>query len=167
MNNKQPWYNRIEEWIMVVLLTIIVVILTFSVITRYIFRFTFSWAEELSRFLLVWAMCAGISWCGKSGDHLTVTAMANAFHKKSPKTESAIFLIGDLINIGFGVFMAWRLWIVMMTVKKTGQVFTSMPFLPKWLMYLAGVLAMAGMAVRIIQRLAENSLKNRKVKEAA
>ena len=53
MQKKTPFYNRIEEYIIIALLTVIVVILTFSVITRYIFSFTFSWAEELSRFCLV------------------------------------------------------------------------------------------------------------------
>ena len=161
MKQKKPWYDRIEEWIMIVLLTIIVIILTVSVVTRYIFSFTFSWAEELSRFLLVWAMCAGISWCGKSGDHLTVTALANAFHKKAPKAESLIFWIGDIINVCFGFYMAYRLWIVTSTVMKSHQVYTSMPFLPKWLMYFAGVLAMLGMSIRTIQRRAEGILAAR------
>ena len=150
---------------MVVLLSIIVVILTVSVVTRYIFSFTFSWAEELSRFLLVWAMCAGISWCGKSGDHLTVTALANAFHKKAPSAEATIFWIGDIINVLFGFYMAYRLWIVTSTVMKSHQVFTSMPFLPKWLMYFAGVLAMLGMSLRTIQRRVGGLIQAKKAKE--
>ena len=51
--------------------------------------------------------------------------------------------------------MAYRLFIVTETVRKSHQVFTSMPFLPKWLMYFAGMLAMAGMSLRTIQRRAE------------
>jgi len=159
---KQPWYNRIEEMIIVSLLTVIVVVLTFSVITRYIFSFTFSWAEELSRFLLVWAMCAGISWAGKSKQHLTVDALATAFHKKAPKVESGIFLFGDLLNLVFSAYMTYRLWIVTHTVMKSHQVFTSMPWLPKWLMYFAGVLGMAGMCIRITQRLVENAVAKKR-----
>lgn len=149
---KEPFYNRIEEFIIVVLLTCIVIILTISVFTRYIFHFTFSWAEEMSRFLLVWAMCAGISWAGKTGEHLTVTALANAFHKKAPGVESAIFWVGDILNVLFCGYMAYRLWLVTTTIRNSHQVFTSMPWLPKWLMYFAGVLAMAGICIRVIQR---------------
>ena len=165
MQKKTPFYNRIEEYIIVALLTVIVVILTFSVITRYIFSVTFSWAEELSRFCLVWAMCAGISWAGYSGQHLTVDALATAFHKKAPNVESGIFWVGDILNLAFSAYMTYRLWIVTATVMKSNQVFTSMPWLPKWLMYFAGVLGMAGMCFRIIQRRAEQLMAKKKEAE--
>ena len=163
--NKKPFYNRIEEFIIILFLSIIVLILSVSVVTRYVFSFTFSWAEELSRFLLVWAMCAGISWAGYSFQHLTVDAMATAFHKRMPKVESVIFWIGDIINVLFGGYMAYRLWIITSTIMKSNQVFTSMPFLPKWLMYFAGVLGMGGMCIRIIQRRVEGVLANKKKEE--
>ncbi|MGI5966925.1 TRAP transporter small permease [Anaerotruncus rubiinfantis] len=159
---KRPFYNRIEEFIMIALLAAIVVILFFSVITRYVFNFTFSWAEEISRFFLVWAMCAGISWAGYVGQHLVVDALATAFHKKAPNLESGIFWIGDFLNVLFGAYMAYRLWIISETVMKSNQVFTSMPWLPKWLMYFAGVLGMSGMCIRIIQRRAELLLNKKK-----
>lgn len=162
MEEKKPFYNRIEEYIIVVLLSIIVVILFFSVITRYIFKFTFSWAEELSRLLLVWAMCAGISWAGYSGQHLVVDAMATAFHKKHPAVESIIFWIGDILNLFFSGFMAWKLLGVSQMVMKSHQVFTSMPWLPKGFMYIAGVFGLTGMCIRIIQRRVEQFLANKK-----
>ncbi len=152
MKNKVPLYNRIEEFIIILLLTAIVIILTVSVFTRFVLSFTFSWAEELSRFLLVWAMCAGISWAGKTGEHLTVTALANAFHKKAPGVESVIFWIGDILCVLFCAYMSYRLWVVTATVMKSHQVYTSMPWLPKWLMYFAGVLGLIGLCIRIIQR---------------
>ena len=152
MEKKVPFYYRIEEFIIVLLLSIIVVILSTSVVTRYCFRFTFSWAEELSRFLLVWAICAGIGWAGKTSEHLTVTALANAFHKKNPKVEEAIFWIGDILTVLFCAYMCYKLWGVTMTVMKSHQVYTSMQWLPKWPMYFAGVLAMADVCIRIIQR---------------
>lgn len=160
--HKKPFYNRIEEFIIVVLLTVIVIILTVSVFTRYVFHFTFSWAEEMSRFLLVWAMCAGISWAGKTGEHLTVTALANAFHKKHPEVEYAVFWIGDILNVLFCGYMAYRLWMVTSTVMKSQQVFTSMPWLPKWLMYFAGVLSMIGICIRVVQRRVGECMTKRK-----
>ena len=161
---KEPFYNRIEEFIIVVLLTAIVIILTISVFTRYVFHFTFSWAEEMSRFLLVWAMCAGISWAGKTGEHLTVTALANVFHKKYPEVERMIFWIGDILNVLFCAYMAYRLWNVTFTVMNSHQVFTSMPWLPKWLMYFAGVLAMIGLCIRVIQKLVGECLAKKEEK---
>ena len=37
-------------------------------------------------------------------------------------------------------------------IRNQGQVLSALPFVPKWIMYLAGVLGMAGMSIRIIQR---------------
>ena len=165
MQKKPPFYIRIEEYIIIALLTVIVVILTFSVITRYIFSFTFSWAEELSRFCLVWAMCAGISWAGYSGQHLTVDALATAFHKKAPSVESGIFWVGDILNFLFACYMTYRLWIITSTVMASHQVYTSMTWLPKWLLYFAGVCGMAGMAIRIVQRRVGQILAKRKEAE--
>lgn len=162
MKKKEPFYNRIEEFIIVLLLSIIVVILSVSVVTRYCFRFTFAWAEELSRFLLVWAICAGIGWAGRHSEHLTVTALANAFHKKNPKIEYGIFWIGDILCVLFSAYMSYRLWIVTSTVMKSGQTFTSMQWLPKWPMYFAGVLGLADLCIRIIQRRVVEYLEKRK-----
>lgn len=36
--------------------------------------------------------------------------------------------------------------------ENQGQVLSALPLVPKWIMYLAGVLGMAGMSIRIIQR---------------
>lgn len=162
MEKKTPFYNRIEEFIIVLLLSVIVVILTVSVITRYCFGFTFSWSEELSRFFLVWAICAGIGWAGKTKEHLTVTAVANAFHKKNPKVEYVIFWIGDILNVLFCAYMSYRLWNVTLTVMKSHQAFTSMQWLPKWPMYFAGVLGLADLCIRVIQRRIVEFMEKRK-----
>ena len=116
----------------------------------------------MSRFLLVWSMCAGISWAGYSCQHLVVDALATAFHKKSPSTESVIFWMGDILNFLFSAYMTYKLWGVTETVRKTGQVFTSMTWLPKWYMYLAGVLGLAGMCIRIVQRRIEGVVAKKK-----
>ena len=63
-----------------------------------------------------------------------------------------IYLLGDIIAICYGFYMAYEIFQVMMLVKNQGQVLSALPLIPKWTMYLAGVLGMAGMSLRIIQR---------------
>ena len=49
MKTKTPWYNKIEMAIIVVLFSCMTLITFGSVVSRYCFSFTFSWAEQLTR----------------------------------------------------------------------------------------------------------------------
>lgn len=148
---KEPFYNLIEKYLIVVMLIVMTVIISFNIVTRFVFNYTLSWGEQLARFLLVWSSFAGISWCGRIDVHMRVTAIALAL-KKSPQTFQKIYLLGDIVAICYGFYMSYEIFQVMSLVKAQGQVLSALPIIPKWTMYLAGVLGMAGMSLRIIQR---------------
>lgn len=150
-SKREPFYNQIEKYLIVAMLIVMTVIISFNIVTRFIFNYTLSWGEQLARFLLVWSSFAGISWCGRIDVHMRVTAIALAL-KKNPKTFQAIYLLGDIIAVCYGFYMSYEIFNVMMLVKAQGQVLSALPLIPKWTMYLAGVLGMAGMSLRIIQR---------------
>lgn len=118
---------------------------------RFVFNFTLSWGEQLARLLLVWTSFAGISWAGMINAHMRVTALSLAF-KKNPKIFEIIYLLGDIVAVIYGFYLSWQIFGVMILVKNQGQVLSALPLVPKWIMYLAGVLGMAGMSIRIIQR---------------
>ena len=144
---KEPFYNQIEKYIIVCMFLVMTVI----IVTRFVFNFTLSWGEQLARLLLVWTSFAGISWAGKINAHMRVTALSLAF-KKNPKIFEAVYLAGDVIAAGYGIYMSYEIFQLMNLIRNQGQVLSALPFVPKWIMYLAGVLGMAGMSIRIIQR---------------
>ena len=82
---------------------------------------------------------------------MRVTALSLAF-KKDPKIFEAVYLAGDVIAVGYGIYMSYEIFRLMNLIRNQGQVLSALPFVPKWIMYLAGVLGMAGMSIRIIQR---------------
>lgn len=47
--------------------------------------------------------------------------------------------------------MAYKIFGVMMVVVNRGQLFATVPWIPVWVMYLAGVLGMIGLSLRVIQ----------------
>ena len=149
---KTPWYDKIEWFIIVVLFTCMTAITFFTVCTRYLFAYTLSWAEQMSRLMLVWISFAGISWAGKINAHNRVTAVAVVFSKK-PKIATALLTFGDLIAVAFGFYMAYQTGSVMVKIYTTNQLLPSMQWCPKWVMYLPGVLGMIGFSLRILQRL--------------
>ena len=148
---KVPFYNQIEKYMIVSMFLVMTVIIALNVVTRFVFNFTLSWGEQLARLLLVWTSFAGISWAGMINAHMRVTALSLAF-KKNPKIFELIYLLGDIVAVIYGFYLSWQIFGVMILVKNQGQVLSALPLVPKWIMYLAGVLGMAGMSIRIIQR---------------
>ena len=148
---KEPFYNQIEKYIIVCMFLVMTVIIALNVVTRFVFNFTLSWGEQLARLLLVWTSFAGISWAGKINAHMRVTAISLAL-KKDPRIFEAIYFLGDIVAACYGFYLSYEIFQLMSMVKAQGQVLSALPFVPKWIMYLAGVLGMAGMSIRIIQR---------------
>ena len=140
---KVPFYNQIEKYMIVSMFLVMTVIIALNVVTRFVFNFTLSWGEQLARLLLVWTSFAGISWAGMINAHMRVTALSLAF-KKNPKIFEIIYLLGDIVAVIYGFYLSWQIFGVMILVKNQGQVLSALPLVPKWIMYLAGVLGMAG-----------------------
>lgn len=163
---KEPFYNQIEKYIIVSMFLVMTIIIALNVFTRFVFNFTLSWGEQLARLLLVWTSFAGISWAGKINAHMRVTALSLAF-KKSPKVFDGVYLAGDVIAACYGIYMSYEIFKLMNMIRIQGQVLSALPFVPKWIMYLAGVLGMAGMSIRIIQRRAVEYTQARKGEEKA
>ncbi len=46
-----------------------------QVFARYLFQYPTPWAEELSRFLNVWAVFLAAAWAAKKGSHITIRAI--------------------------------------------------------------------------------------------
>lgn len=146
---KTPFYDKIEIAIIVVLFTAMVAISGFTVISRYCFSFTFSWAEQITRIMFVWLTFAGISWAGLHGLHMRVAVLANLVGTRGGR---ALLFLGDVITILFSIYMSYKIYGVMMVVYARKQMFSAIPWMPVWIMYLAGVVGLAGLALRIIQR---------------
>jgi len=69
-------------WFSVVAMAIMLAVTFFSVISRYIFSFTFEWAEELSRFLFVWSVFLGSALIMGENGHLAVEFLPNILKGK-------------------------------------------------------------------------------------
>lgn len=101
---REPFYNQIEKYIIIVLFTLMVIITAFTVFSRYLFSFTFSWAEQSTRIMFVWVSFAGISWAGRLGVHMRVSAITMLTGRK---IGDYFILFGDIVTICFGFVMCY------------------------------------------------------------
>lgn len=147
---KTPWYDNIEKAVIMVLFSLMTIIMFISVVSRYCFSFTFSWAEQLTRVMFVWITFAGISLAGLKGAHMRVSAITLVLGEKKGRF---VFWLGDVISICFALFIGWKMILVTRNTMTNHQVFTAMTWMPVWVMYVSGPLGMIGFALRTGTRL--------------
>jgi C4-dicarboxylate transporter DctQ subunit len=78
-----------------------------QVITRYVFNYSFTWFEELGRYLGVFVAFLGASIGVKTGSHFTMDLMVS--HLKSPWQQITRSLTAGLSGLFFFI-VAWYSW---------------------------------------------------------
>ncbi len=164
MRTKEPFYDKIEKVIIIVMMIGMTVLTFFTVCSRYLFGFTLSWAEQLERLMMIYMFFAGMSLASMRDVHYRVTVMTMVF-RKSPKTVNAIMWIGDIAMIIFGFYMTYLTGSVTHSLIESQSVLPSLTFVPKWIQYLPGSIGMLGVSLRIIQR-RYREIKGTKIPEA-
>lgn len=149
MTSKQPFHEKIEEYVLIVFFGVMVAVTGITVFSRYLFAFTFSWAEQLSRVCFVWISFAGISLAAARSMHLRVTALTLLFSKK---IADILLVFGDIVAAIFGFFISYKMIGLIMIIASSNQTFPSMTWLPVWFMYLPGFLGMLGFSIRLLQK---------------
>lgn len=140
--------DKSEEFIITLCMAVMVTVLAVQVFCRYILNFSFSWAEQLTRILFVWITFAGISLATKKGMHLKLGLLSTYAPKKVKKI---LPVVADVISIVVAVFVSYLIMRLLIIQVAKWQTFPSIPWLPAWTMYLAGVYGMVGMIARLIQ----------------
>lgn len=162
VKKKEPWYNQIEKIIIMILFTLMTAIMFFSVVSRYCFNFMFSWAEQVTRIMFVWATFAGISLAALRGAHMRVSAISMLIGEKNSKY---VFRFGNLVAAAFGLVISFYMPRCTMNAVNNHQTFTAVPGLNVGVMYVAGVIGMIGFAIRNIQALVADIKASREKKE--
>ena len=137
--------DKTEERIIFALMAASVTILFIQVITRYLFAYSFSWGEQLVRIFFVWVTMMGISLCGKYGMHITIDALNLVLPAKVLRISD---LIAGALTVFIGFFLSFLIFKLIKMQINNSQMFSTMPWLPVWTMYIAGALGMAGLAIR-------------------
>lgn len=140
--------DKLEEYVIVILFTLTLILLGTVVVTRYFFAYTPSWAEQTARIFFVWISFAGISMAARKGMHLKVTAITMVLPKR---VSPFVMLFGDVVTAVAAGVIFLKLFNMTLVVYERGQTFAAMPSVPVWIMYMGGVLGMLGMTIRVVQ----------------
>jgi len=106
----QRIYNFIDK---VENITLVWTILTLAfigfvqVFARYLFNYSFTWFEELGRYLGVFIAFLGASIGVKTGSHFTMDLIVS--HLKNP-LQQLVKTFTNLLSTGFFVLVSWYSW---------------------------------------------------------
>ena len=103
-----------------------------QVVARYVFSASFSWAEEVSILLMVWATWGGACLAVKQGTHLKVSFILDRLEQRANLA----------LRLAFNCMAAIFLAVVALTSKQilnavTNMTFPSMPEVPMSIMYIS------------------------------
>ena len=138
------------EDIAVVLLFSVAVILYFSqIVSRYVFGFTFAWAEELIVTLVVWACFVGASLAVRHHAHISVDLLVNTL-PPVPRRIAALGALG-ICTVFATLVCVWGVRFVRF-MALTGNRAESID-MPAYLLYMAVPLGGALMTIRLLQEI--------------
>lgn len=141
--------NNFDLYIGAILLLVMLIMLTLQVITRYFFKISFTWTEELSTVMFVWLAYIGASAAVLSGQHLRIDIFLNLLKGNAKK---ALLILTDLITMGFLLYMIKPLLNIVEKLTKQGTV-TLLLRIPKNIIYFVIPFAFLLMMVRFIQEI--------------
>ena len=101
----KSFFNRLEEYILVGGLAVLVFIVCLQVTMRYFFHTGLTWSEEVARFLFLWLVWLGAAYAAKRRTHLRIEAFTQ---KLSPNVRRKVDFIALLIWIAFSAFLTWK-----------------------------------------------------------
>lgn len=107
------------------------VMIFINVICRYFFGFTIIWAEELSRYVVVWVTFIGVGACARYSDHITIDVFVN---KLPPIGKKWILFIMKVIILVSAFALTYIGILSTYTLFVSGNKSATIGF-PIWLIY--------------------------------
>jgi TRAP-type C4-dicarboxylate transport system permease small subunit len=104
--------RKVTEIVIIFLFVVLVAVVFYQVVARYIFNDPPSWTEELARYCQVWIILLASSICIRKGSHLAVDYFS---HKLGSEAKRAInILMSSLIVLYIAVVIVfgWKLMVV-------------------------------------------------------
>ncbi len=108
--------NWLVERICALLVGIMVVVIWFEVVERYFLHLGYTWTEELSRYVMIWAALLAVSCGAFYREHIGLDIVKRFL----PPTGARILMVSlDLVSLAFFLFLAW--YGIGMTKEGLGQ----------------------------------------------
>ena len=148
MKLKKVLNEKLEEWVLVASMIVLVILVVAQVIARYVVNYSIGWSEELARYLLIWIAWIAASYAVTQHAHIRVEILKDRFPLRIKQIIEMIVLI---IWFGMAAFLAIEGTRFVLLVKNTNQISPSLG-VGMWIVYLAVPVGGTLMCIRLIQQ---------------
>lgn len=102
------WADNFAKTLLFILLSVVLILVFFQVILRYIFGQSIVWSEEVSRYAFVWATFIGASLASRQGLHVAVGILVDHVPTVTKKCLSITANILVLIFVSVATFVTFQ-----------------------------------------------------------
>ena len=123
MERLDDFTARLERWMLIVLLTVMVILGLLQIISRFVIKAPIMWSEALLMYMFVWSSFLGASLAVRGLSHFEV----EIFVVRLPRMIQKVLSLAVYAMIfAFAVFMIWKgLFLVKLNQR---QLMAMMPF---------------------------------------
>lgn len=144
------WLDQyFEETVMMIMLALLTAIMGYSVIMRYIFNDSLSWAEEISKYLFVWSAFLSTSLCLKRRSSIKIDMLLLAL---PGNIQRLLLFTGDAIMLVFFSYVLKGAVDVTAGIYESGQTSPAL-MLPMYFVFASTVVGFALSIIRLLQRM--------------
>jgi TRAP-type transport system small permease protein len=101
-------FVRVNEFAVVVLMMVMTSLVLLNVVTRYGFQFSVTWAEELSRFVMIWVTYIGAGLALRQGNHVAFEYIQSLLPPRVLPYVRALVAIGILVFLAYLAYFGWE-----------------------------------------------------------
>ena len=122
------WFDRLEEWLIALLLATMTCITFTQVVARYIFNYSFVWALELNTFLFAWLIFLGMAYGVRVGSHIGVDALVKTLGPRAARITGIVAAALCMVYAAIIFYGGWQYVDKMYTIGIEAQ---DLP-IPQW-----------------------------------
>jgi C4-dicarboxylate transporter DctQ subunit len=122
-------FNRLEEWIVALLLAAMTIATFMQVVLRYVFNSGFTWALELTTIFFAFMIFLGISYGVRVGAHIGVDALVKLMPPKQRRISSIVAVLLCMLYAGMVFYGSWE---YVMKMRMVGIELEDLP-IPMWM----------------------------------
>ncbi|MCF4126962.1 TRAP transporter small permease [Methylobacterium sp. SyP6R] len=128
-------------------------VLSYSVVIRYVLKVPTEWQDETAVFLIVGATFLSAAGVQARRGHVAIEALTGLL---SPRANRLRLLFADIVSLGFVAFFAWKSWTLLHEAWVDGQISQSTWGPPLWIPYSLMAVGMTLLALQFLLQIAES-----------
>ena len=152
------FWHYLDKYFEPVLIVSAIGVMTTLLCVQIVLRFfdvSLIWAEELARYLFVWAMYLSISYCIKEHRHIRIRALLDLLPEK---IAEGFLIVADLCFFGFSVLVLYYGFHLIEKSLALGQIAPALEISVAWL-YASVVVGALLNALRLCVSIKERVIK--------